>query len=198
MVVRARRDPAPAGARRRAASAGSPSCSRAVDAEDECAPRVLLLELLEEARRLGISGPARNPSVSIPIGSTPIPTRRPAHLDRVRLRVEPDDAQAGRAEVARVVADLEAHVVGAEEPAQDLLAQEEGGTPRTRGRAVQEEADREPGARRRSIAGTSIRWKSWIHTRRHPRVLEDRVGEALVDVDVSLPRLWGQPRRSPK
>ena len=95
-----------------------------------------------------------------------MPDPPPVELDRVGLGVDPEHAQARRAEVARVVADLEAHVVGAEDAPQHLLAL--GKQPvhlRRRERDVEEEADREPRRPRRSIAGTSMRWKSCTHTR---------------------------------
>ena len=50
-----------------------------LDAEHEPAPLVLLLEIGEEPRRLGVGErPRGSRSTSIPIGSTPMPTRRPS------------------------------------------------------------------------------------------------------------------------
>ena len=91
--------------------------------------------------------------------------------------------------MARVVADLEADVVGAEHAAQELLARGQqpvdlGG----RERDVQEEPDREP-----RLARAQHRRDEHEVEVVHPdarvglAVLEDRVREALVDLDVPLP-----------
>ena len=117
-----------------------------LDAEDELASRVLLLELREQARGLRVRERLAEPG-GVDADRVDADARpAAADLDRVRLRVEPEDAQARRAEVARVVADVEADVVGAEQAAQHLLARREEPVHLGRGeRRVQEEADREIG-----------------------------------------------------
>ncbi len=154
--------------------------------------------LSSSASRRAVSGSfsvSMNPAVSIPIGSTPMPTGRPSDLDRVGDGVEAEDAQARRAEVPRVVAHLEAHVVRSEQPAQHLLARREQTVDLGRGEGrVQEEADdevgRAPAQHRRHEHEVEV---VDPHARARARVLEDRVREALVDVDVALPRLRRQP-----
>ena len=120
-----------------------------------------------------------------------MPTRRAVDLQRVRLGVDPEHAQARRAEVARVVADLEADVVGAEHAAQELLSS--GQQPVHLGRRerdVQEEPDREPGLPRAQHRRDEHEVEV-VHpdARVGLAVLDDRVGEALVDLDVARPRL---------
>ena len=95
----------------------------------------------------------------------------------------------------RVVADLEADVVGSEQPAQHLLArgQQAVHLGRREGR-VQEEADRE--TRRAAAEHRGHEHEVEVvhpHARLRAAALEDRVREALVDVHVVLPRLGRQP-----
>ena len=134
---------------------------------------------------------SRKPSTSIPIGSTPMPTRLPSSSSQSGLGVDAEHAQARRAEVACVVTDLEADVVGAEHAAQELLSR--GQQPVHLGRRerdVQEEPDREP-----RLARPQHRRDEHEVEVVHPdarvglAVLDDRVGEALVDLDVPRPRL---------
>ena len=130
----------------------------------------------------------------------PYPHATAAGLDPVRLRVQPEDAQARRAEVACVVTHLEADVVGAQETAQHFLARREeavdlGG----REGRVQEEADRE--VRRAPPEHRGQQHEMEVvdpHPGVRPAVLEHGVGEALVDVDVALPRLRREPEPVPE
>ncbi len=93
--------------------------------------------------------------------------------------------------MARVVAHLEAHVVRAEQPPQHLLARrQEAVDLGRRERRVQEKADGEPWG----PAAQHRRNQHQVEVvdpdpRVRPRVLEDRVGEALVDTYVVLPGL---------
>ena len=144
---------------------------------------------------------SRKPATSMPIGSTPIPTSRPLDVDPVRLGVEAEHAQARRAEVARVVARAgsrcsrrRAHR-GA--PASRAGA---GGRPPTTGTGC--------GGRSRSRGRAAVRGASPGRASggsRAPRpacpgpaLLDDRVGEALVHLDVALPRLRRDANRSAK
>ena len=139
---------------------------------------------------------SRKPSTSIPIGSTPIPTRRPSSSSQSGLGVDAEHAEARRAEVPRVVADLEAHVVGAEHAAQELLARREQPVHLgRRERDVQEEPDREP----RRARAQHRRHEHEVevvhpHARVGLAVLDDRVREALVHLDVPRPCLGRDPQ----
>ena len=104
-----------------------------LDAEDEPLPLVLALELGEQPRRLRVLEGLPEALRVDPDRVDADPDRAPVDLERVRLRVDPEDPQARRAEVPRVVADLEADVVGPEHaragPARGPAA---AGTPRSR------------------------------------------------------------------
>ena len=125
----------------------------ALDAEDELPALVLLLELREQARGLGI-GERLAEALDVDADRVDADADPPAvDLEPVGLRVDAEDPQARRAEVARVVADLEADVVGAEHAAQQLLARgQEPVDLGRRERRVQEEADREPRLRARAAS----------------------------------------------
>ncbi len=116
-----------------------------LDAENEAATLVLLLELGEEPRGLGVAE-RRAEALDVDPDRIDSDPHAPAvELQPVGLGVDAEDPQARRAEVARVVADLEAHVVGAEHAAQELLALgQEAIHLGRRKRRVQEEADRQP------------------------------------------------------
>ena len=98
--------------------------------------------------------------------------------------------------MTRVVADLEAHVVGAEDASEELLAL--GKQPVHLGRRerdVEEEADREP----RRARSQHRRHEHEVevvhpHTRVGLAVREDRLGEALVHLDVARPCLGRDPQ----
>ncbi len=134
--------------------------------EDEAAAFVLPLELRQETGCLGLRDDLAKAGDVDPDRVDADTDTAPVELHPVGIGVDAEYAQARRPEMARIVADLEADVVRAENSAEKLLTLGEqavhlGG----RERNVEEESDREPGARRRSIAGTSIRWKSCTHTR---------------------------------
>ena len=76
-----------------------------------------------------------------------MPIVRSSYSIDVVPRLDPEDAQARRAEVAGVVAGVEADVVGAEHPVQELGPRRQQPVDLgRRERDVQEEADREVGA----------------------------------------------------
>ena len=156
-----------------------------------CRSSYCSLELREQARRLGI-GERLAEALDVDADRVDADAHAPAvDLEPVGLRVDAQDPQARRAEVARVVADLEADVVGAEHAAEQLLAcRQEPVDLRGRERRVQEEADREPRLARAQHRGHEHEVEV---VDPDPRVglavSEDRVGEALVDVDVALPCL---------
>ncbi len=163
-----------------------------LDSEHEPAALVLLLEIGEQSLRLGI-GDDLAKAVHVDPDRIDADADAPAvELEPVRLGVDPEHAQARRAEVPRVVADLEADVVGAQHAAQELLSSRQQPVHLgRRERDVQEEPDREPGR-----PGAQHRRDEHEVEVVHPdarvglAVLDDRVGEALVDLDVARPRLW--------
>ena len=128
----------------------------ALDTEDEPAALVLLLEIGKEPLGLGLGD---HLAEALDVDADRVDADAdapPVELEPVGLRVDAEHAQARRAEVTRVVADLEAHVVGAEDAAEELLAR--GKQPVHLGRRerdVEEEADREP--RRRARAASRAR-----------------------------------------
>ena len=162
-----------------------------LDAEDEPPALVLLLEVGEEP--LGLRVREHLPEAldvdADRIDADPDPPA--VELEPVRLRVDPEHAEARGAEVAGVVADLEAHVVGPEHSAQQLLplGQQAVDLGR-RERDVEEEADREP-RRARAQHRRHEHEVEVVHpdTRVGLAVLEDRLCEALVHLDVASPRL---------
>ena len=137
-----------------------------LDAEDESPPLVLLLELRVQPRRLGVCE-RRAKALDVDadrIDADSDVARR--DVEPVRARVEPEHPEARRPEVPGVVADLEARRSRSRaRRAAGSRAREGADRPRTTGTACAGRTrPRGPGARRRSIAGTSMRWKSWTHT----------------------------------
>ena len=119
-------------------------------------------------------------------------------LERVGIGVEAEHTQAGGAEVASVVADLEADVVGAEHAPEKLLARRQNAIHlRRRERHVEEEPDRQPGL----PAPEHLRDEHQMevvdpdHSVRL-RLLDDRFCEPLVHLDVPRPRLGRDPNVS--
>ena len=115
----------------------------------------------------------------------------PVVLDHVGLRVDAEHAQERGAKVARVVTGVEADVVGAEEPAEHLLAgREQAVDLRRRERDVEEEPDRDI----RSHPPQRLRHEHQLEVV-HPdaaarcAVLGNRLREALVDRHVAAPCL---------
>ena len=168
----------------------------ALDAEDEPTALVLLLEIGEESLGLGL-GDHLAKAVDVDADRVDADAdATPVELEPVGLGVDPEHPQARRAEVTRVVADLEAHVVGAEDAAQQLLAlRKQPVHLRRRERDVEEEADREPRRARSQHRGHEHEVEV---VDPDPRVglavREDRLGEALVHLDVALPRLGRDPQ----
>ena len=162
-----------------------------LDPEHEPAPLVLVFEIGEQSLRLGVGNDLAE-TLHVDPDRIDTDADTPAvDLQRVRIGVDPEHAQARRAEVARVVADLEADVVGAEHAAQELLTS--GQQPVHLGRRerdVQEEPDRQPGLPRAQHRRDEHEVEV-VHPYARVRlaVLDDRVGEALVDLDVACPRL---------
>ena len=132
----------------------------------------------------------------MPIGIDADADATAVELEPVRLGVDPEHAQARRAEVARVVADLEADVVRPEDAAQQLLARGQQAVDlRGRERDVQEEADRESRRSRAQHRGNEHEMEVvHPHARVGLAVLEDRLREALVHLDVARPRLRRDPQ----
>ena len=167
----------------------------ALDAEDEATPFVLLLEIDEQARGLGV-GEHLAKAFDVDPDRIDANAHAPSvELEPVGLGVDPEHPQHRGAEVPCVVADLEAHVVGAEHAAQQLLPRRQeavhlGG----RKRDVEEEADREP--RRAGAEHRRDEHEVEVvdpHARVGLAVLEDRLGEALVHLDVAVPRFGRDP-----
>ena len=162
-----------------------------LDAEDQSPALVLALQVAEQALRLRVR---QRGAESVAVDADRIdadPDPAPVDLEPVRLGVDAEHPQARRAKVARVVARLEAHVVRAEHASQELLAGREEPVHLRRGeRDVQEEPDREP----RLAAAKQLRDQHQMEVVDPDpavglAVLEDRVGVALVHLDVALPRL---------
>ncbi len=162
-----------------------------LDSEDEPAALVLALQLREQPGCLGLLQ-RRSKAFNVdPDRVHADPDAPTVQLERVGLRVDAEDPQARRAEVPRIVADLEAHVIGAEHAAQELLplgqkAIHLGG----REGRMQEEADREP----RLAHAQHRRNEHQVEVVDPDPTLrlavgEDRVREALVHLDVALPGL---------
>ncbi len=162
-----------------------------LDTEDQAAALVLALEIGEQPLGLRLR---EHLAEALDVDADRVdtdPDPAAVELEPVGLRVDPEHAQARGAKVPRVVADLEAHVVRAEHTAEQLLA---GGKQAVhlggRKRDVEEEADREP-----RLAGAEHRGDEHEvevvhpHARVRLAVLEDRLGEALVHLDVARPRL---------
>ena len=131
----------------------------------------------------------------MPIGIDADPDTARGDLERIGTRVEPEHAEARRPEVPRVVPDLEAHVVRAEDAAQQALAlREEPVHLGRRERRVQEEPDRQvgrpPPQHRRHEHEVEVVDPD---ARVRAAALEDRVREPLVDLDVVLPGLRRDP-----
>ena len=94
----------------------------ALDTENELAPLVLLLEIGQEPLCLGLGD---HLAEAVDVDADRVDAYAdapPVELEPIGLRIETEHAQARRAEVTRVVADLEAHVVGAEDASEQLLA----------------------------------------------------------------------------
>ncbi len=115
-------------------------------------------------------------------------------VDLLGLGLHPEDAQAGGAEVSDIIAGMEADVVCAEHPVQELPPGGKKAIDLGRGeRNVEEEADREVGTAR----AERRRQQRQVEVVDPDRCLtvgdaRDRVREALVDGDVARPRLVGE------
>ena len=167
-----------------------------LDAEDEPTSLVLALEVCEQPLGLRVG---EHLAEALDVDADGIDADADAaavELEPVRLGVDPEHAQARRAEVPRVVADLEADVVGPEDAAQELLARGQQAVDlRGRERDVQEEADRQPRRPRAQHRGNEHEMEVvHPHARVGLAVLEDRLGEALVHLDVAGPRLGRDPQ----
>ncbi len=167
-----------------------------LDTEDQPAPVVLAVEIGEQTCGLGVR---ERLAKALDVDADRIdadPDPSPVDLQPVRLGVDAEDAEARRAEVAGVVTDLEAHVVGSEHAAQELLPRREQSVHlRRRERRVQEESDREPWVALPQHRGDEHEVEVVDpHTALGTAVRDDRVGEALVDLDVALPRLGSDPQ----
>ena len=116
-----------------------------LDPQDEPPTLVLMLEVGEQSLRLRIGDDLAKAFDVDPDRIDADADAAAIELERVGLGVDAEHAQARRAEVTCVVADLEADVVGAQHAAEELLPS--GQQPIHLGRRerdVQEEADRQP------------------------------------------------------
>ena len=166
-----------------------------LDSEHQPAARVLLLELGVEPRRLGVRERRAEPLDVDADGIDADPDTARGDLERVGTRIEPEHAETRRPKVSRVVPDLEAHVVRAEDAAQQALALREKPVHLgRRERRVQEESDRQvgrpPPQHRRDEHEVEVVDPD---ARVWPAALEDGVREPLVDLDVVLPGLRRDP-----
>ena len=85
-----------------------------LDAEDEPLPLVLAVELGQQPRGLRVLEGRPEALRVDPDRVDADPDGAPVELERIRVRVDPEDPEHRRAEVPCVVADLEADVVGPE------------------------------------------------------------------------------------
>ena len=159
--------------------------------EHEPATFVLCLEIGEEAGGLGVG---EHVAKSVDVDPDRVDTdadAAPVQLQPAWLGVDPEDAQAARPEVPCVIAHLKADVVGAEDAAQQPFPlRKQAVDLRRRERDVEEEPDRETG-RPTTQDGRDQHQVEVVHPHARVRlaVVQDRVREALVDVDVLLPGL---------
>ena len=163
-----------------------------LDAEDQPATAVAVLQLLDEARRPR-GGERAFEALHVDADRMDADADTTSlEADPVVFRGEPQDPEAGGAEVARVVVRVEADVVAAEHAEQQVLARRQQTVDLgRRERDVQEEADlqvrpclaQQPGHEHQVEVvdpdARALRRRS-----------EDRVREALVDLDVALPRAF--------
>ena len=165
-----------------------------LDAEDDLLAAVALLHLRLDLRRLRATERRAERLDVDPDREGADPDDAAVEVDLLRPGLHPEDPQAGGAEVPDVVAGMEADVVGAEHPAEELSPRGKEAVDLGRGkRHVQEEADREigPTGAERSRQQREMEVVD-PHGRSAVGDAGDRVREALVDGDVARPRVVGE------